>query len=401
MPILQIVASLALLFADRNTSQPTTDEQTHGTINVVLANGKGAVVVTDSRLSSAGKPVGFGQKLFMLDEHTVCAIAGFYSDLGPQAGLAPYPEYPLSVSVPQILGRGSFSAPIQESNSVSKRLLEISETYAFVLTVLANMSVSREAQPSTITVVGYEGSKLHISGVTLKPYRIGSSLTFVPTASVNRVVDKALVSRITGISDVGLAMLSHPTWFNNSPIMRVISKSLVQDDGTSLSTEQLRRFGEQIESETAMKYDNYVGGERQEAIFESGKLSFINSYVNAKPTQSGLLNGIELIDHSSFEGLGSGLEHSGDDYTAGDYIASVVKDSQLSKLTVDLDGRAFVSDRIDNCILVYRGYKPTALGKSNTISNSVLKVSRNVMKDDRFVQQIQSDFPSLKVEIQK
>jgi 20S proteasome alpha/beta subunit len=54
-----------------------------GTINVVFANANGIVALTDSRLS-ARTPSGQlralsqpGQKLFQLDEATVCTFAGF------------------------------------------------------------------------------------------------------------------------------------------------------------------------------------------------------------------------------------------------------------------------------------------------------------------------------------
>ena len=54
----------------------------HGTINIFLANRNGLVAVTDSRLSSNGKAVARGQKLFKVDDHTICAVAGFYMDSG-------------------------------------------------------------------------------------------------------------------------------------------------------------------------------------------------------------------------------------------------------------------------------------------------------------------------------
>ena len=58
-------------------------ESTHGTVNVFLVNKNGLVVVTDSRLSNAAGIVGNGQKLFRIDDRTICTIAGWYSDPGP------------------------------------------------------------------------------------------------------------------------------------------------------------------------------------------------------------------------------------------------------------------------------------------------------------------------------
>jgi hypothetical protein len=63
---------------------PTDDGVVHGTINVALGNKSGLVVLTDSMVTvtdSTGRhqrrdP---GQKLFKLDDRTVCSVAGFAS----------------------------------------------------------------------------------------------------------------------------------------------------------------------------------------------------------------------------------------------------------------------------------------------------------------------------------
>lgn len=77
---------------------------THGTVNVYLANKNGLVVVTDSKLS--GDPrVPFGQKLFKIDDHTICTIAGWFSDSGPTIGpdMAGNPSNPASLDMPKLM----------------------------------------------------------------------------------------------------------------------------------------------------------------------------------------------------------------------------------------------------------------------------------------------------------
>jgi hypothetical protein len=56
----------------------------HGTVNIVLANADGIVVLTDSMLTDENRhqlprP---GQKLFVLDNKSVCTIAGLYERAG-------------------------------------------------------------------------------------------------------------------------------------------------------------------------------------------------------------------------------------------------------------------------------------------------------------------------------
>src|SRR5258706_9342798 len=66
-----------LAFAGQN---PPDDFVVHGTINVALGNENGIVVLTDSMLTAgAQQRPDPGQKLFKLDDRTVCAIAGFVS----------------------------------------------------------------------------------------------------------------------------------------------------------------------------------------------------------------------------------------------------------------------------------------------------------------------------------
>jgi hypothetical protein len=56
------------------------DSLVHGTINIALGNENGIIVLTDSMLTGAtGQLREPGQKLFKLDDRTVCALAGFVS----------------------------------------------------------------------------------------------------------------------------------------------------------------------------------------------------------------------------------------------------------------------------------------------------------------------------------
>jgi hypothetical protein len=56
----------------------------HGTVNVFVANGDSLVAVTDSMITfNAGGHQPVGIKLYTMDDHTVCAMAGFYSEPGP------------------------------------------------------------------------------------------------------------------------------------------------------------------------------------------------------------------------------------------------------------------------------------------------------------------------------
>lgn len=78
--VLMLWSFPAIAFATNDASNPLLT----GTVNIVLANPNGIVVVTDSNQTYKLGDELFtytlpGQKLFRIDERTVCTIAGFGS----------------------------------------------------------------------------------------------------------------------------------------------------------------------------------------------------------------------------------------------------------------------------------------------------------------------------------
>jgi hypothetical protein len=108
--------------------------ETHGTVNVLLANKNGFALVTDSNLTdSSGHFAGEGPKLFVLDEHTVCSIADFYSDSGPKIN----GKFPIQTTAPGIVK--SLLAHLEKDGNVSLKLSELTNLYAFALSRLADI----------------------------------------------------------------------------------------------------------------------------------------------------------------------------------------------------------------------------------------------------------------------
>lgn len=93
---------LALVCVTINLATAQLSSPLHGTVNIILANSQGIVVETDSQLSDTnGQPVGLGQKLFRVDDHTVCTIADFYSDPGPR--FSGNNQFPTNTRVPMMI----------------------------------------------------------------------------------------------------------------------------------------------------------------------------------------------------------------------------------------------------------------------------------------------------------
>ena len=141
----------------------------HGTINVVLANQNGAIVETDSRLSFNGRPVGKGQKLFKLDDNTVCAIAGFYT--------LPFPVFagnysPAPSSVPAMIDEYLQDRKGNIGKTLAERMESLIEIFSFDMAFTTSVAASKmsfEPSPSVVTLVGYEDGELKILQAHLSP----------------------------------------------------------------------------------------------------------------------------------------------------------------------------------------------------------------------------------------
>jgi|ERR1700733_233567 len=149
--------------------------RSHGTINIILANRNGLVALTDSRLSSNGQPVLRGQKLFKVDDHTVCAVAGFYMDSGvPLKRADGQTMYPIYTSISNIL-RGYFRAntsPIDPNRLAST----LSQSLSFVTTIDKIAGSPHQPEESQITLAGYRGGILYISQIFLVPTIVGGRI---------------------------------------------------------------------------------------------------------------------------------------------------------------------------------------------------------------------------------
>jgi len=108
---------------------PAKNEPAHGTVTVVLANQHGLVAVTDSRLSNRGIPLGSGKKLFQIDDHTICTVAGWFGVPGPTTASE---TTPLRASIPAFFN----SLILSNTDALSK--LAIDEKRQSLVRVIAS-----------------------------------------------------------------------------------------------------------------------------------------------------------------------------------------------------------------------------------------------------------------------
>jgi 20S proteasome alpha/beta subunit len=153
-------ALMVLLFSTGpliTETRATDDSVAHGTINVVLGNENGIVILIDSMitLDNHWQSPDPAQKLFKLDDRTVCTFAGFAAAPGPgdffyTSASAIIREFSRQLSLT--------SQPL----SLDEKLQALSYIFARQLTALANLrdAAKQVTDPSAylvqLTVAGYD-----------------------------------------------------------------------------------------------------------------------------------------------------------------------------------------------------------------------------------------------------
>jgi len=169
----------------QNPQSPVSES--HGTINILFANQNGLVALTDSMLSYTGNPPPppspNHQKLFKIDDKTVCMMAGSYSNTDIVRGIADFDLW-----VPNIMH--GFATQQQKLLSAgtplpfAMKLVRLKETFEQQLSsnlqafVLAHPEADiSKVEPIELTLAGYDiDGVLKVEEITLTPEQTASGI---------------------------------------------------------------------------------------------------------------------------------------------------------------------------------------------------------------------------------
>lgn len=296
-----------------------------GTVNVFLANQNGLVVVTDSRLSNGMRAVDRGQKLFQIDDHTVCSIAGWYSAAGPliKPDISGNPSYPAYLAVSDII-QTTISSIFEDSStlSIERKMKLLSNIIAFSLLISASIydangitqSKDQLEMRSEVTIAGYNDKGiLEILQTDLIPnIQNGKIVEYnakeYPAVYITK--STGFISVIRGIPDTANSILGgyFPAMYSadNYAFLGFFKNAIDKGEGNSLSLLDLELFAREIERHTALKNPELVGDDQQIAILENGKVSFYHQPFSSKPTiPSSVFR--NSADYMRIDGAGKGL----------------------------------------------------------------------------------------------
>jgi 20S proteasome alpha/beta subunit len=372
--------------------QQTDDSVVHGTINIALGNENGLVVLTDSMITTGGRPHPEkpSQKLFKLDDRTVCAIAGFAAaDAISAPPISPPASVPdLNTSTSAIIHEYTRKSAAQAPQSIAEKLRALAILMRLHLSAIANV---RDAlgNPTPIDsyrfqliVAGYDtDDKLKIGKITLMTKNDrGNLMSDLDEASVVEVKE-TLVWKLNGMPEIAEQLLLDPKSQPNDAVLRQYDAARLKDGGRSLTVEQMEELAKKLKQYTQERHPE-VGGPEQIAIFQKHDAVSIQQRNFPDPPKP-LVN-FNLFVKSSFVGSNAIVVAKG--------ISSVFVRCSWSTLQRELDDNYFINNEFRDSFLTYDGGAMN-LGETNRIINSKLIVGPNVKPGDKTLQKLRTAFP--------
>jgi hypothetical protein len=413
----------ATVFAQTN-AEPIGES--HGTVNILLANRNGLVLVTDSMLTNTvtGRQDPNGKKLFKVDDKTVCSMAGFYSwpgALDMQAFAANFPNimsyYVQREQVANKTNELSFAAKFAflEGSFAFQLASNLNAYLAFnpQFRITGNPGI----QPITLTLAGYDvDGNLKVGAVTLTPTREIDGISLEPspvrpsrsgpacesvgqTENTVTTDDKILTSRIigedlsceiAGLPTIAEERLTHPDQYKNLPALRAYSVALKHK--RTLSISQMKALAKELEQETKEAEQrlglNRVGGDPNTAVLTNG-------HVSEPPTAASVDAAVgQALPSAMLNNITTSCGSPDEVRTVLDTSSSLVQTSlHLTNCRQEIDGILFHDSSFIDSVLVYYGKAPLLFSHSNVVTGSTLMLGSSVPLNNLLVKDLVCSFP--------
>jgi hypothetical protein len=382
-----VLVLLAVPLAANARPNSNNDFVAHGTINIVLGNENGLVVLTDSMLTSGSRQITEpGQKLFKLDDRTVCTIAGFVS--------APAPIQDLHTSTSAIISEYRRQSATQAPQSIADKTRILATLFELYLSGIANMR-DAAALPSSmhdytleLIVAGYDLDGIpKIAKITLGTHPADRFSN--PTLLSNRQdfsilnVDKKLAWKLGGEPDVAERLLQDPSTVETDTDLSAYAASLHENGGRSLTVKQMIQLAKKLARYTSRRYPS-VGGANQIAVFQGGRIAQIEQQVFPEPSKA--VHYI-LIVNSLYEDVNDDLLP---------HPVLFVRCKWTGMRNLSLDGRYFIGSVFTRSVLTYDGGGGD-LGGTNEVNSSMLVIGPHVKQDDEVARHLVHDFQWLRI----
>lgn len=384
------LVSLAFSSAQAADEKPMQDGVSHGTVNIVLANGNGMVVLTDSMVTRDGKqlPDQPEQKLFKLDDRTVCAIAGFLAAPGPSD---------LYMSSGALLHEYAQQLSSKPPQNVREKLEMLSFLFQLQLWAIATIRAGTgsptdlQNYESQVTVAGYDtDGTAKIGQIVLWIAPTGNTLTSAVTEPSITEVGRPLVFKLAGVREIAEELLKDPSSAKDEPTLAAYANSLREDRGQSLTIAQMKTLASRLAKLTADKCSG-VGGEDQIAVVQDGRVLTLDQPIF--PALPKALVHFDIVVDSFIGGTDPptfpAMSEGAIIFPPGTTLLFLR--TRLDHVRRPLDGNYFFGDSFNNCILVYNG-GPFYFDKNNQVERTALFLGPDVKTNEPKVQELIHNF---------
>jgi hypothetical protein len=377
---------LVLLFDSALYSQAPS----HGTINILLANGKGMVLITDSRASDQfGRKINDqSQKLFQIDSVTVCSIAGFGSDPGPNGKLLETASgriFSIAGGLEISGGKLSFEDKISLFTKVfSARLVAVETEYEYA----KNSGTPRPPQGLQMLFAGFDANgSASIAKVIISIKSSGtidSHRQFRSDVDIKiKPVRKDFVFLTAGVDQWAQDRLQRPTAFANETELKEYSQAFRRGRTAELNLDQLERLARYLELDTS-RSTSVVGGPIQTATLSDHHIHVTqpeNLIVYPKPYATSFVfdSGIE---NSRFAPMVFPTPHS------------IFVNNYCRNAAVILDDQTFIGGDYLNCYFYFDGgdfYRDPTV----EVHGGKLVLGPHVQMDSYFLEKARRSMPEL------
>lgn len=255
-----------------------------GTVNIGLGNANGVVLLTDSMQSfkqgNEWHRIQPAQKLFRLDDKTVCSIAGFASEKG-------WISQELNTDVSGIIADVKDELARKPVEELDAKLAAVAFLVGFYIDVVANRREVLEpnvpVNPSTykfeVIVAGYakDGAlkikKLILTSRVSQPAD-GTKYWTHTTSAEEPTTEKGLTHLFGGIQDVSQKIVDSPNEFRTSVAVQKYARFKSTKNAKPLSLAELAALASEMAAQTSKDphFNGFVGGRDQVAILADGKI---------------------------------------------------------------------------------------------------------------------------------
>jgi len=368
-----------------------------------------------------------GHKLYRLDDHTICAMAGLYSEPGP-GGLESF-----SALIPAIIQDylDSFKrfGPSTPGISFSFKAQALQQVVEFELTThihallidTPSADVSDQRFLLELTMAGYDlDGTLKVADITMRPAKTPRGVSFKPVERpigqlVNppcefegkyerlpelhekegtygltiHTVGKSLFCDIAGMPEVAEELLTHPLEHPGSPELNAYAEAKAH--GNDLSLSELRSLAVYLVDETGSaerKNRMYrVGGAPQIAVLSNG--SMLESPPDL-PAETRLPSSLSANRISAKFTCPPGKIYIANSVTPLGNIGALMRVGQpvvdaqgdLTNCTQPIDGIVFHDSSFTDSVLTFDGAGLLLFGGNNVITRTSLKLGPKVVASE-------------------